>query len=41
LESRFRVVYAVHQQPRIMRLIAVEYRRSVYEELAERLRPKI
>ncbi len=35
---RFRVVYAVHQKTRIIRLMAVGHRRSVYEELTERLR---
>ena len=37
---RFRVVYAVHQKTRIIRLMAVGHRRSVYEELTERLRQK-
>ena len=37
---RFRVVYAVHQKTRIIRLMAVGHRRSVYEELIERLRQK-
>ena len=37
---RFRVVYAVHQKTRIIRLMAVGHRRSVYEELTERLRRK-
>ncbi|WHZ29559.1 MAG: hypothetical protein OJF51_004361 [Nitrospira sp.] len=40
LESRFRVVYAVRQKTRIIRLMAVGHRRSVYEELTERLRRK-
>lgn len=35
-----RVVYAVHQKARIIRLMAVGHRRSVYEELMERLRRK-
>jgi mRNA interferase RelE/StbE len=35
---RFRIVYAVHQKTRIIRLMAVGHRRSVYEELTERLR---
>lgn len=34
---RFRIVYAVHQKTRIIRLMAVGHRRSVYEELTERL----
>ena len=38
LVRRFRVVYAVHQKTRIIRLMAVGHRRSVYEELTERLR---
>jgi mRNA interferase RelE/StbE len=37
---RFRVVYAVHQKARIIRLMAVGHRRCVYEELTERLRQK-
>ncbi len=37
---RFRIVYAVHEKTRIIRLMAVGHRRSVYEELIERLRPK-
>jgi mRNA interferase RelE/StbE len=37
---RFRVVYAVHQKTLIIRLMAVGHRRSVYEELTERLRER-
>jgi len=37
---RFRIVYAVDQKRRIIRLIAVGHRRSVYEELTERLRQR-
>ncbi len=37
---RFCIVYAVHEKTRIIRLMAVGHRRSVYEELIERLRPK-
>ncbi len=35
---RFRIVYAVHQKTRVIRLMAVGHRRSVYEELTDRLR---
>jgi mRNA interferase RelE/StbE len=35
---RFRIVYAVEQKTRVIRLMAVGHRRHVYEELAERLR---
>ena len=38
---RFRIVYAVDWKTRIIRLMAVGHRRSVYEELAARLRRKI
>jgi mRNA interferase RelE/StbE len=37
---RFRIVYAVAQKRRLIRLMAVGHRRSVYEELTERLRRK-
>ncbi|MBX3329237.1 MAG: type II toxin-antitoxin system RelE/ParE family toxin [Nitrospira sp.] len=37
---RFRVVYTAHQKTRIIRLMAVGHRQSVYEELTERLRRK-
>lgn len=37
---RFRIVYAVDQKIRVIRLMAVGHRRHVYEELAERLRSK-
>ena len=37
---RFRIVYIVDQNRRIIRLMAVGHRRSVYEELTERLRRK-
>ncbi|NOU12270.1 MAG: type II toxin-antitoxin system RelE/ParE family toxin [Nitrospira sp.] len=37
---RFRIAYAVDQKRRIIRLMAVGHRQSVYEELAERLRQK-
>lgn len=35
---RFRIVYAVDRKIRVIRLMAVGHRRSVYEELTERLR---
>jgi mRNA interferase RelE/StbE len=34
---RFRIVYAADQKRRIIRLMAVRHRQSVYEELTERL----
>ena len=34
---RFRIVYAVDQKRRIIRLMALGHRRSVYEELTERI----
>ncbi|CUS38227.1 type II toxin-antitoxin system RelE family toxin [Candidatus Nitrospira nitrificans] len=34
---RFRIVYGADQKKRIIRLMAVGHRRSVYEELAERI----
>ncbi len=37
---RFRIVYAVDQRMRAIRLMAVGHRRHVYEELTERLRRK-
>jgi len=37
---RFRIVYAADQKRRIIRLMAVGHRCSVYEELTERLRRK-
>lgn len=38
---RIRIVYAVHQKTRVIRLMAVGHRRYVYEELTDRLRRKI
>jgi mRNA interferase RelE/StbE len=35
---RYRIVYAVDRSSRIVRLVAVGHRRSVYEELAEKLK---
>lgn len=37
---RFRIVYAVDQKTRVIRLMAVGHRRHVYEELTERLKRK-
>lgn len=37
---RFRIVYAVNQKTRVIRLMAVGHRRSVYEELTERIQRK-
>ena len=37
---RFRIVYAVYHKGRIVRLMNVRHRRSVYEELTERIRRK-
>ena len=37
---RFRIVYAVDHKRRVIRLMAVGHRRSVYEELTERIRGK-
>jgi mRNA interferase RelE/StbE len=37
---RFRIVYAVHQKTRVIRLMAVGHRRFVYEELTEQIRRK-
>lgn len=35
---RFRIVYAVDQKARVIRVMAVGHRRHVYEELTERFR---
>lgn len=37
---RFRIVYAVDQKIRVIRLMAVDHRRHVCEELTEQLRRK-
>jgi len=37
---RFRIVYAVHRKRQIVRLMAVDHRRSLYEDLTERIRRK-
>ena len=37
---RFRIVYSVDQNKRIIRLMAVGHRRTVYEELSEQFRRK-
>lgn len=38
---RFRIVYAVEQKRRVIRLMAVDHRRYVYEELTDQLRRKL
>lgn len=38
---RFRIVYAVEQKRRVIRLMAVGHRRYVYEELTDQLRRKL
>jgi mRNA interferase RelE/StbE len=35
---RFRIVYAVQLKARVIRLMAVGHRRSIYEELTDQLR---
>ena len=37
---RFRIVYAVDQKARVIRLMAIGHRRHVYEELTEQLKGK-
>ena len=37
---RFRVVYAVDRRRRVLRIMAVGHRRTVYEELANLVRPR-
>ena len=37
---RFHIVYGVDQKKRIIQLMAVSHRQSVYEELTERFRRK-
>ncbi|MCC6965688.1 MAG: type II toxin-antitoxin system RelE/ParE family toxin [Nitrospira sp.] len=37
---RFRIVYTIAPKRRVIRLMAVGHRRSVYEDLTERLRRK-
>lgn len=37
---RFRIVYAVDQKARVIRLMAIGHRRHVYEELTEQLKRK-
>ncbi|MDH4079084.1 MAG: type II toxin-antitoxin system RelE/ParE family toxin [Nitrospira sp.] len=37
---RFRIVYSVDQRKRIVRLMAVGHRRTIYEELTEQFRRK-
>lgn len=38
---RFRIVYAVHQKTRVIRLMAVGPRQSIYEDLTAQLREKV
>lgn len=38
--KRFRIVYAVEHSRKVIRIAAVGHRKSVYEELAESVRPK-
>ncbi len=35
---RFRIVYAIDQKKKVLRIMAIGHRRSVYEELSEDLR---
>jgi mRNA interferase RelE/StbE len=35
---RFRIIYALDQKARALRIFAIGHRRDVYEELADRLR---
>lgn len=35
---RFRIVYAVQQKARVIRLMAVGHQRAIYEELTDQLR---
>jgi mRNA interferase RelE/StbE len=37
---RFRIVYAIDRKARIIRLIAVGHRQSIYEDLTAKLRTK-
>jgi mRNA interferase RelE/StbE len=37
---RFRIVYAIDRKPRVIRLIAVDHRQSIYENLTAKLRTK-
>ena len=37
---RFRIVYAIDRKTRVIRLIAVGHRRSIYEDLTAKLRTK-
>jgi mRNA interferase RelE/StbE len=37
---RFRIVYSTESKTRVLRIVAVGHRRTVYEELASRLKPK-
>lgn len=37
---RFRIVYAVDRRRRVLRIMAVGHRRTIYEELADLARPR-
>jgi mRNA interferase RelE/StbE len=37
---RYRIVYAIDRQPRLLRIVAVGQRRRIYEEVTERTRRK-
>jgi len=37
---RFRIVYAIDRKARVIRLIAVSHRQSIYEDLTAKLRTK-
>ena len=37
---RFRIVYAINRKARVIRLIAVGHRQSIYEDLTAKLRTK-
>ena len=37
---RFRIVYAIDRKARVIRLIAVDHRQSIYEDLTAKLRTK-
>ncbi|MBA5867138.1 MAG: cytotoxin [Nitrospira sp. CR1.3] len=38
---RFRIVYSIDRKARIIRIMAVGHRRSIYEELTARARKKV
>jgi mRNA interferase RelE/StbE len=37
---RYRIVYQIDKRARVIRIVAVGHRRSIYEELAERLKER-